>query len=91
MLSSPIVGARPPRRVALAISLALALGSLLPGCASFDPHNVLGRMAKPADPPPAPETLALAITPSGNVAALLRAAPGGRPPGKVLDTSSQTG
>lgn len=54
MLPSPIVGARPPRRVAPAISLALALGSLLPGCASFDPHNVLGRMAKPADPPPAP-------------------------------------
>ena len=44
-----------------------------------------------ADPPPAPETLALAITPSGNVAALLRAAPGGWQPDKVLDTSSQTG
>ncbi|MBL8309445.1 MAG: hypothetical protein JNL19_03380 [Burkholderiales bacterium] len=44
------------RRVALAVSSALALATTatLTGCASFDPHNVLGRMAKPADPPPAP-------------------------------------
>ncbi|MBL8147074.1 MAG: tRNA pseudouridine(55) synthase TruB [Anaerolineae bacterium] len=44
----------------------------------------------PADPPPAPDTLALAIAPSGSVAALLRAAPDGWQPDKVLDASGQT-
>ena len=44
-----------------------------------------------ADPPPAPETLALAIAPNGEVAALLRAVADGWQPDKVLESGNQTG
>lgn len=44
----------------------------------------------PANPLPAPETLALAIAPSGEVAALLRATPSGWQPDRVLTVDGQT-